>query len=165
MAHAIKWSIEKSAKVKAKAQKKAEAAKNKEHAQKKREFYNDDIKTRKNSAKQACHAYVRRRDYGKPCICCNREIKGTVHAGHYLESGNNSRIRYDADNIHAQSGYCNTYKGGNSDDYRGNLVRKIGSKRVERLESMKGGAMKRTAQDYKEIELYYKQKLKELRDK
>ena len=63
MSHAIKWSIEKAAKDKLKTQKKAEAAKNKEHAQKKREFYNDDIKTRKNSAKQACHAYVRRRDY------------------------------------------------------------------------------------------------------
>lgn len=165
MDHAIKWSLEKTAKDKLRAQKKAEAAKKKEHAQKKREFYDNDLKTRKAATKLACHAYIRKRDYGKPCICCNREIKGDVHAGHYLESGNNPRLRYDEDNIHGQSNYCNTYQGGDSDDYRGNLIKKIGLERVERLESMKGGTVKRTAEDYKEIELYFKQKLKELGEK
>ena len=79
-----------------------------------------------------------------------------------MESGNNPQIRFDEDNIHNQSIYCNQYQGGNSDDYRGNLIKKIGLERVERLESMKGGTVKRTASDYMEIEKHYKQKLKTL---
>jgi hypothetical protein len=134
----------------------------KDHALRKRVFYANDLKTRKAAARKACHDYIRARDKGMPCICCNRDYKATFHAGHFLESGNNPRIRYDEDNIHGQADYCNVYKGGNSDDYRGNLIKKIGLDRVERLESMKGGTVKRTAQDYKKIEDYYKEKIKQL---
>ena len=124
-------------------------------------FRNGDLKIRKAAAKMACHRYIRARDKGLPCICCNRPLT-SINAGHYLESGNNPQIRYDEDNIHNQSIYCNQYQGGNSDDYRGNLIKKIGLERVERLESMKGGTVKRTPDDYKEIENYYKAKLKAL---
>lgn len=122
----------------------------------------NDLKTRKKAAKEACHAYIRERDKGQPCICCNNPINDQEQAGHYLESGNNPQIRYDEDNIHLQALRCNYFKGGDSGSYRINLINKIGLERVERLESMKGGAVKRTPQDYKEIELYYKQKLKSL---
>ena len=124
-------------------------------------FYANDLKTRKQAAKKACHDYIRTRDKGLPCICCNRPLT-SINAGHYLESGNNPQIRYNEDNIHNQSIYCNQYQGGNSDDYRGNLIKKIGLERVERLESMKGGTVKRTAEDYLEIERHYKIKLKTL---
>jgi hypothetical protein len=139
---------------------KLKQAKKKENAKKKKAFYDSDLKTRKKAAKLACHKYIKLRDKGLPCICCNRALDGKIDAGHYLESGNNPKIRYDEDNIHSQSVYCNQYQGGNSDDYRGNLIKKIGLKRVERLESMKGGSVKRTPQDYKEIEDYYKSKIK-----
>lgn len=129
---------------------------------KKSEFKASDIKTRKEAAKKACHAYIRARDKGLPCICCGRVINGAVHAGHFLESGNNSFLRYNEDNIHAQSSYCNTYKGGNSDDYEGKLRIKIGDARVDYLLANKGGTVKRTAQDYKDIEILYKGKLKDL---
>jgi hypothetical protein len=134
----------------------------KDHALRKRVFYANDIKTRKAAAKKACHDYIRLRDKGNPCICCGRPLGYKFDAGHYLESGNNPKIRYDENNIHAQSVYCNQYQGGNSDDYRGRLIAKIGVDEVERLESMKGGTVKRTAQDYKDIEDYYKDKLKQL---
>ena len=124
-------------------------------------FKGKDLRVRKAAAKMACHRYIRARDKGLPCICCNRPLT-SINAGHYLESGNNPQIRYDEDNIHNQSIYCNQYKGGDSDDYKGNLIKKIGLERVERLESMKGGIVKRTPDDYKEIEEYYKAKLKDL---
>jgi len=162
VSHAMEWGRKEADRKRLKAAKKAKSEKKKVHAKQKREFYDNDIKTRKEAAKTACHAFIRKRDYGKPCICCGREYKESFHAGHYLESGNNPRIRYDEDNIHGQSDYCNTYQGGNSDDYKGNLIKKIGLEKVEMLESLKGGTMKRTAQDYKEIELYYKDKLKQL---
>ncbi len=161
-AHAISWARKKAEKDLERKAKKAETDDNKKHAKKKRDFYDKDIKTRKEAAKSACHAYIRKRDHGKPCICCNRPFKDSFHAGHFLESGNNPRIRYDEDNIHGQSSHCNVYQGGNSDDYKGNLIIKIGLAKVERLESLKGGTMKRTADDYKAIELHYKAKLKAL---
>ena len=153
---AILYGIEASKKLKAKKEKFQKSV----NAKKKRDFYQSDLKTRKEAAKKACHAYIRERDKGLPCICCGREIVGAVHAGHFLESGNNPVIRYDEDNIHAQSAYCNTYKGGDSDDYQGRLRIKIGNERVDALLRKKGGTVKRTAQDYIDIENHYKEKLK-----
>ena len=135
---------------------------NKEHAVRKKEFYENDLKTRKAAAKKACHSYIRARDKGQPCICCGRALGPKYDAGHWLESGNNPIIRYDEDNIHAQSVYCNQYKGGDSDDYEGRLRLKIGNDRVDRLKANRGGTVKRTAQDYKDIETYYTEKLKGL---
>lgn len=120
------------------------------------------LKTRKAAAKKACHTYIRARDKGRPCICCGRPLGDKYDAGHWLESGNNPKTRYHEDNIHAQSVYCNQYKGGDSDDYEGRLRIKIGDDRVEYLKENKGGTMKRTAEDYIEIEQHYKNKLKEL---
>ena len=132
-----------------------------ETARMKKKFYENDIKTRAKSAKEACHAYIRARDRGLPCICCNRSTAtGKINAGHFLESGNYSSIRFHEDNIHSQLEYCNSYKHGNSDDYEGNLRKKIGDKRVDWLLSQKNVTVKRTAQDYKEIEVYFKEKIK-----
>jgi hypothetical protein len=123
-------------------------------------YYANDIKTREKAAHDYCHLWIKIRDKGLLCICCNLPIGEQGNAGHFHESGNNSRIRYDEDNIHYQRIYCNMYKGGDSDDYRGNLIKKIGIDRVERLDSLKGGTVKRTCEDYKTIENYYKDKIK-----
>jgi len=135
---------------------------NKRINKKKKAFYENDIKTRKDSAKAACHAYIKARDIGNLCICCDRPLGKNYDSGHWLESGNNPKIRYHEDNIHSQSVYCNRYKGGDSGDYEKNLRLKIGDDRVDYLLENKGGTVKRTAQDYKDIEIYYKQKVKEL---
>lgn len=131
----------------------------KAHAKRKREFYDSDLKTRKDAAKQACHAFIRARDMALPCICCGRPLGAKFDAGHFLESGNNSFLRYHEDNIHGQSVYCNQYKGGNSDDYEGRLRIKIGDERVDYLLANKGGVVKRAAEDYKEIERHFKTRL------
>lgn len=128
----------------------------------KKVFYASDLKTRKKAAKLACHKYIRERDKNNLCICCDRPLGDKFDAGHYLESGNNPFLRFNEDNIHAQNVYCNQYQGGNSDDYRGNLIKKIGLRRVQKVELMKGKSIKRTCEDYKEIEAYYKEKLKQL---
>lgn len=122
----------------------------------------NDLKTRKKAAKEACHKYIRERDKFKPCPCCNKPLGEDFHAGHFLESGNNPKIRYDEDNIHGQRVDCNFFKGGDSGMYRVNLIERIGLERVERLESLQGGVVKRTPQDYAEIEKYFKEKLKNL---
>lgn len=129
---------------------------------KKRVFYDNDVKARKKAAKYACHAYIKARDIGSVCICCGRPLGKNYDSGHFQESGNNPKIRYHEDNIHSQSVYCNRYKGGDSGDYEKNLRLKIGDERVNYLLANKGGTVKRTAQDYKDIEIYYKTKIKEL---
>ncbi len=143
-----------------KAKKAKETVKKKEAARKKKK--KDSTKTRKRAAKEACHEYIRFRDKDELCICCGQPLGENYHAGHFLESGNNSKIRYDEDNINGQRLRCNYYKGGDSGDYERNLRIKIGDKRVDRLIANKGGTMKRTADDYREIEKDYKEKLKEL---
>jgi len=132
----------------------------KEDALRKRKFRENDLKIRRKATKTACHEFIRARDSGRPCISCNGPIMGDYHAGHYLESGNNPRIRYDEDNINGQCVHCNTFKGGNSAEYRINLIEKIGQRRVDRIESMKGGTVKMYGDDLKKIENYYKNKLK-----
>ena len=135
----------------------------KRHAKEKRDFYDNDITTRRKAAKLACHAYIRKRDEHLPCICCNKPITGQAHAGHFIESGNYPFIRYNEDNIHRQRADCNTFKGGNSGDYEGNLRAKIGDERVDYLLDNKDKPMpKATAQYYKDIELHYKAKLKSI---
>ncbi len=134
----------------------------KKHKKLKAEFYANDLKTRREAAKKACHAYIRERDKDQPCICCNRPLGINYHAGHYLPSGQNPIVRYDERNIFAQRVDCNYFRGGDSGDYRENLIQRIGLDQVEDVESKKGGTMKRTAQDYRDIEDYYKAKLKTL---
>ena len=139
-----------------------EKADNKRFAAKKKEFWANDLKTRKAAAKLWCHAYIRERDKGLNCICCNKPMTGKVDAGHWIESGNYPAVRYDEDNIHAQSVHCNRHKGGDSGDYERNLRLKIGDSRVDRLQQKKHDQIKRTCEDYKKIEEYYKAKLKTL---
>lgn len=144
------------------AKKKKAAKQKKAHAKQKRDYYENDVRTRRPAAVRACHAYIRARDKGGDCICCGKPLGNNYQAGHFIPSGNNPKIRFDEDNIHGQRLDCNYFHGGDSDDYKGRLIEKIGVERVDYLLANKGGTMKRTAQDYKEIEVYYKQKLKEL---
>ena len=121
-----------------------------------------NLKTRKEAAKKACHDFIRARDNGKPCICCGKPLGNNYHAGHFIESGNNPQVRYDENNIHGQRLDCNFFKGGDSGDYQENLINKIGLDAVNNLKNLKGGTMKRSADDYLAIEKYYKYKLKTL---
>lgn len=142
--------------------KKARAQEKKQNRAKKRQL--NALKTRKRAAKEACHAYIRERDKNELCICCKKPLGENYNAGHFLESGNNPVTRYDEDNIHGQTVYCNNFKGGDSGDYETNLRKKIGNERVDALKGKRSGTVKRTPDDYAEIERYYKDKLKELRN-
>ncbi|MBL4940048.1 MAG: recombination protein NinG [Colwellia sp.] len=159
---AIKWSTAKRVKDNEKAIKKRESEQKKKNVAFKSKYYADDVKTRKAAAKKACHEYIRLRDKDKPCICCGKPLGDEYHAGHYHESGNNPKVRYDEDNIHGQRVDCNYFKGGDSGDYKENLIARIGAERVNILAKKKTGSLKRTAQDYSEIETYFKNKLKDL---
>ena len=122
-----------------------------------------DLKSSKRAAIQACHKYIRERDKNKLCVCCDKPLGEEFHAGHFWESGNHPYIRFHEDNIHGQRIDCNYFKGGDSGGYRENLIKRIGIGRVKWLDENRSKPLKRTAEDYRQIEKYYKQKLKDLK--
>ena len=122
-------------------------------------------------AQKAFNAYIRARDYGLPCICCDKPIPwgttktagGVCDAGHYMSRGAHTQHKFNEDNCHAQLKYCNSPRGlgGNYANYRIGLIKRIGLERVEALEC-DHKLHHYTKDELREIEATYKQKLKSL---
>lgn len=141
---------------------------NKEFNQKKKQFKDNDRPLRLKAAQHAFNAFVRKRDELLPCISCleNREETAThkgsnFHAGHYKSVGAKPELRFNELNCHKQCAHCNNFLSGNMENYRINLIGRIGEKEVLELEK-EHAPKKYTCQELKEIELKYKRKLKEL---
>lgn len=79
--------------------------------------------------------YIRERDRDLPCISCGTWTTVQWEAGHFRSRGKASHLRYHEDNIHAQCHHCNVHLSGNQQQYRINLIAKIGVERVEALEN------------------------------
>lgn len=116
-------------------------------------------------AQTAFNAYIRLRDRlaGYPCISSGRPLDwsgNAVDAGHYRSTGSAPHLRFNEDNVHAQSKHDNQYLAGNAVDYRIQLVRRIGLERVEALES-DDTPRKWTIEQLQAIKEHYKQLIKE----
>lgn len=124
--------------LRAKKTKKEEAAERKWDRERK-----EKLKTRSDYMKEAqveFNRYIRLRDAGKPCICCQQplgtgEVGGAYDAGHYRSVGSAPHLRFDDRNCHAQTKKCNRYGGGRAVDYRMGLIHRIGLAQVEALEA------------------------------
>lgn len=86
--------------------------------------------------------FIRERDFGKACICCDRMtadddlVTGSRwDAGHYRSVGAAPHLRFNEDNCHRQLVFCNQYRSGNHVEYRQGLIARIGLERVEALEN------------------------------
>lgn len=104
--------------------------------------------------------FIRLRDKGKPCISCLNDRPKKVNAGHYYSSGGHKKLTYNENNIHLQCEYCNTFLHGNLIEYRKNLIERIGIERVERLDELAHETKKYTREELRELNEYYKQKIK-----
>lgn len=118
-------------------------------------------------AQREFNKYIRERDRNQPCICCGLplgvgEVGGAYDAGHYRSTGSASHLRFNEDNCHAQRKQCNRYGAGRAVDYRTGLLGRIGTDRVERLESS-NAPHKWTREELIAIRDTYKAKLKELK--
>lgn len=146
-----------------------EKADKKKHAARKKKFKDNDKPLREREAQKAVNAYIRKRDEKELCISCRNELKNPngyigksgVHAGHYKSRGGYPELRFEELNINSQCYRCNVQLSGNIENYRINLVEKIGLEKVEWLEGPHK-AKKYTCAELKEIELKYKAKLKDL---
>lgn len=92
-------------------------------------------------AQAAFNAYIRARDYGKPCISSGRMMSDSdlltgsrTDAGHYRSVGAAAHLRFNLFNCHGQSVKDNRDLSGNAVEYRIRLIDRIGLERVEALE-------------------------------
>lgn len=102
---------------------------------------------------------IRARDFGLPCISCDKPMYKKINAGHYRTVKAAPHLRFNGDNCHAQCEACNTYLSGNIGNYRINLVKRIGVKRVEAIEC-DNEPKHYTIDDLIELKAFYKAKLK-----
>jgi len=120
--------------------------------------------------------YIRRRDAEQPCISCgrtNEEVEntdgwkpgGAWDCGHFLSVGSHPELRFIGYNAHKQCKSCNAgsskyaRKGYTvSQDYRTNLVARIGLKLVEWLEGPHE-PLKPSIDELKNVKMFYKRQL------
>ena len=115
-------------------------------------------------AQAAINKYVRERDFFDGCISCDKtkqevesnqswKVGGAWDAGHYKTRGARPQLRFNLWNIHKQCKSCNAGSHKNSaksetvgQTYTQKLTKKIGSDKVDFLETYQGGA--RYSDDY-----------------
>lgn len=103
----------------------------------------ESLKTRSDWIKDAqreFNRYVRLRDAGRLCICCDKalgdgDVGGAFDCGHFRSVGSAPHLRFDERNAHAQRKQCNRYGGGRAVDYRKGLVARYSIEYVEALEA------------------------------
>ena len=118
----------------------------------------------KNELQKVFNEYIRKRDYGKPCITCGQTK--LLQAGHFYPVKGYDGIRFDEFNVNGECEYDNGFNDAHLIDYAENLKQRIGEIEFEKL--------KQRARDYKmngykfsrsELEgkiAYYRNKIKEI---
>lgn len=84
-------------------------------------------------AQRIFNAWIRKRDEGKPCITCGRPK--IEHACHFYSAGHYTGLRFAEDNVHGGCLQCNYFKHGAGNEYRRNLINRIGEQRMLLLDS------------------------------
>lgn len=98
------------------------------------------LKTKSDYAKEAQTAFnlfIRMRDWGKPCISCDR-MHGRDHqrhASHYRSVKAAKQLRFNGWNVWTSCQQCNTSESGNILEYRKRLILKIGQERLDAIEN------------------------------
>jgi len=113
-------------------------------------------------AQQVFNAYIRKRDEGKNCISCGKNIKqGNCDAGHLWSAGGHANIRFNELNVNSQcSRPCNKDLSGDPNNYRIGFIQKYGKEKLEYLDSIAHAEKKYNIDELKELIKIYKEKLK-----
>jgi len=125
----------------------------------------ETLKTRGDWLKEAqiaFNAWIRERDYSKPCISCNANKAGQWDASHYRSVGACPALRFEPDNVHKACSVCNQHHSGRVIEYRIALVKLLGAARVEWLEQ-EHAPIKLTSDEIKEIKSRYSRMARELK--
>lgn len=128
----------------------------------------EKIKTRQehlHEAQRHFNRYIRIRDADDRCISCEKTVAwgGQWHASHYRSVGACPQLRFNELNNHKSCSQCNNFLSGNLIEYRIKLIKKIGFKNVEWLESHHE-LNHYSIEEIKAIKGHYKKLCKELED-
>jgi len=75
--------------------------------------------------------FIRERDKDLGCVSCDAEVQ---HAGHFYSGGHYSSLKFNESNVHGQCLRCNNFLHGNLNEYRRNIVNRIGENGLIRLD-------------------------------
>lgn len=156
----------------AKKQKEAEIRQKKQTTKERREHKqkvdaNRSLAWHIDRTRTACHAYIKARDFGLPCICCGEPLDWfgdpqQVQAGHWRTQAAAGHLRFNPDNIHAQRAYCNGNQAGNQSKMEQGMIARIGLERVEALRN--NNEIKNwTREELTELWIYFKAETKRLK--
>jgi hypothetical protein len=106
--------------------------------------------------------WVRLRDADLPCISCGRHHQGKYDAGHYRTVGSNPALRFEPLNVHKQCSPCNTQLSGDIVNYRIELVRRIGTEKVDWIEGPHE-PQRYTVEELKAIKAHYRALIREIK--
>jgi hypothetical protein len=99
---------------------------------------NKSLSTLLINVRTVCHTYIKKRDYGKPCISCGKPWHKDFQAGHYYKAELYSTLKFNEYNIHGQCEGCNIRKEGNLSEYAVNLPKRIGLNQFDVLNDLAG---------------------------
>lgn len=104
---------------------------------KKKEFKEKDrtLSEWKNILQPLVNKIARLIDYGQPCIATGY-TSGKMNGGHFISVGANDTIRFNLHNIHMQSEYSNSYKGGDNFNYADGLEKIYGLAYLEHVRGL-----------------------------
>ncbi len=116
-------------------------------------------------ARSVFQTFIRLRDQDLPCISSRDTVSTQWDASHYFKAEIYTGLIFDEDNVHKQRSYDNQYLDGNLIKYREGLLDRIGEERVLALEAKADASRyhKYTREDYQEIIVKYRSKIKELK--
>lgn len=99
-------------------------------------------------AQRIFNAFIRQRDADKTCITCGKyKIE---HACHFYSAGHYTSLRFNEDNVHGGCLQCNYFKHGSGNEYRRNILTRIGQQRLDFLDSI---ATRQRAKKWDRLEL------------
>lgn len=122
----------------------------------------------KNRIQGYCNAYIRERDWGKPCFTCDRPHDGTHKrdAGHFkpVGAGGASPARYWPCNLKMTCTQCNTKRGGgNHPNYRPRLVAEYGEDLVQAIERLHNSTVKWHRESLEQLGAWFRSEATRLR--
>ena len=100
------------------------------------------------------------------CTCFTCGVSKPVsdmQAGHAIQGRGNS-ILFETDGIRPQCASCNVWQGGRLDVFIPRLIDEIGRERYDELLALKGQPKTYTVDELLDIEVKYKQKIKEIEE-
>jgi len=77
--------------------------------------------------------FIRERDKELSCVSCNGRVE---QAGHFYSGGHYSALRFNENNVHGQCKRCNMFLSGNLNEYRRNIINRIGENGLIQLDEI-----------------------------